>query len=265
MCDRCEQFEERVEELEQQLGFQRRKLDTLVEALDGAGGSPTSLLGAVEDAGHESLIDWVDNGVTNGSVDTEVRGALLEILANWTDIREGRTEQFPDEPAPGGETVRSIHRYDSARERGDGRHRRPGRAEDVRHRAQELIAAEDTLPQSGRSITVSRVSGRMVRGANRHDCVCEDWTDCAHGLLQFRNEDGYQLAVDESDWREYLNTVVETIQAVETVTATDDEPGPTSSRPTTSTPTSGMCRQIPGPGGRLRRHSSRSDTSVSRS
>lgn len=90
-------------------------------------------------------------------------------------------------------------------------------------RAREIIAAEDSLPQSGRSITVRRVFGRMVRGANRHDCACEDWAECAHGLFRFRNEDGYVLAVDEGDWREYLSTVVETIEAIEAV-ATDDEP-----------------------------------------
>jgi hypothetical protein len=197
-----------------------------VQAYDDLFGEPTDLKAALHDAGHDTLVEWIEaeTGDARG-VSPEVKNALVGVHDDWIDIREGRTAQFADK-ANRRRAAKLFARFiDKLREDAaeTGVIADQGALKMHGDRAAEVIAAEDTLPETGVSITVKRVFGWVVRGANRYDCACGDWEDCAHGLFRFRNEDGYVLAVDEGDWREYLSTVVETIEAVEAVT-TDDEP-----------------------------------------
>jgi hypothetical protein len=197
-----------------------------VEAYDELFGQPSELEAVLDDAGHDTLVDWIEaESRDQTGVSPEVKNALVGVHDDWIDIREGRTAQFADK-ANRRRAAKLFARFiDKLRE--DAAETGVIADQDAfkmhGDRAAEVIAAEDTLPENGVSITVKRVFGWVVRGANRYDCDCADWEDCAHGLFRFRDTDGYVLAVDEADWREYLSTVVETIEAVETV-ATDDEP-----------------------------------------
>jgi len=229
MCDRCAELEERVEELERIV----QHFDVRPEDEDASPGLEDlyfadmpigKILENAVERSKENRDRLETDDAANGAVSPEVRSALLEVHANWIDIREGRTQQFQSRA----NERRATHLFARFLEKMRSEASETGviASQDQLtmsgDRAAEIIRAEDEMPKSGVSKTVRRSFREVVRGSNPHDCQC-DWTECNHGLFAFKKTaDGYQLRVREADWRQYCEEVTTLIEGVEDATATDD-------------------------------------------